>query len=38
MKTTEQIKARIAAIANSDWLGTQTNDLLPHLSFEDARP
>ncbi|MES2942967.1 MAG: hypothetical protein V4772_08890 [Pseudomonadota bacterium] len=37
MKTTEEIKARIAAIADDDWMGTQQSDLIHYLPFDEAK-
>ncbi len=38
MRTDEEILARIEAVKNEDWLGTQTSDLLVRLPFEKAAP
>ena len=37
-KTSAEIKARIEAVKESDWLGTQQSDLISYLPFEDALP
>lgn len=38
MRTTEEILARIAAVKDDDWMGTQTSDLLMFLPYEAAKP
>jgi hypothetical protein len=36
-KTSEEIKARIASVADKDWMGTTRSDLIDYLSFADAK-
>ena len=36
MRTQEEILARIRAIKNEDWMGTQRNDLINALTFKNA--
>lgn len=38
MRTDEEIVARIEAVKNEDWLGTQTRDLLVCLPLDKAAP
>lgn len=38
MRTDAEILARIDAVKNMDWLGTQTNDLASRLPFDAVRP
>lgn len=37
-RTDAEILARIESVKESDWMGTQTNDLVHALSFEAAKP
>ncbi len=37
MKTHQEILARIEEVADHDWMGTQTNDLIVHLPFALAK-
>lgn len=37
-RTHDEIIARLHAVKDSDWLGTQSNDLLVRLPFELAQP
>lgn len=38
MRTTEEIVARLHAIKDEDWMGTQTSDLLLRIPFDAALP
>lgn len=38
MRTQEEIIARIDAVADEDWIGTQRNSLVCALNFENAKP
>lgn len=38
MRTDKEILARVEAVKDHDWIGTEVSDLLSYLSFESVKP